>query len=176
MKKIFLLISFFVVSIFEIYGDEFVQRKVSGEKGQHVAVTHFFFDGDNCYGARREYSNLRMHVHRPKIYWDLFYGGKLIATVDPDARSIDYMHAPEGTELTKHLSRFSLSKSGKLLSVWDLSHNKLSIISKEDLERLASKNDAVPEDFKRLQRNFRSHSKPPTIDEAKAKMKKANKS
>ena len=176
MNKVFLLITFLVVSIFEVYGDEFIQRKVSGENGQHVAVTHFFFEGDNCYGARREYTNLRMHVHRPKIYWDLFYGGKLIATVDPDARSIGYIHAPEGTELTKHLSRFSLSKNGELLSVWDLSHNKLSILSKDDLERLSNKKNAVPENFKKLQRSFKSYFTPPTIDEARATMKKANKS
>jgi hypothetical protein len=173
--KISILITLLVASIVEVYGEEFVQTEVSGENGQHVAVTHFFFDGESCYGARREYSNRRMHVRRPKIYWDLFYGGKLIATVDPDARSIDYIHAPEGTELTKDLSRFSLSKNGKLLRVWDLNQSKLSILSKENLARLAKQKDAVPEDFKRLQRNFRSHFKPPTLDEAKAKMKKANK-
>jgi hypothetical protein len=34
-----LLITFLVASIVEVYGEEFVQTKVSGENGQHVAVT-----------------------------------------------------------------------------------------------------------------------------------------
>lgn len=154
--------------------EEFIHTELSGEQKQHRAVTHFFFQDKQCYGARREYSNLRMHVVRPKIYWDLYYDGVLVATVDPEARSIDYVRAPEGTVLTKHLSRFSLSKDDLIVRVWDLEANQLNLLPAEELARLNHLANAANEQYSKLIESYGPQFGAPSHEEATSKMKKAN--
>ncbi len=170
---LFLLLSFLILPA--VGSEEFVQREVSGERQQHVAVSHFFFEGNQCFGARREYSNLQMHVISPEVYWDIYYEGTLIATADPDARSINYAQAPEGMVLTKSLSRFTLSKGGKIVRVWDIQANELRLLPDDELARLNGLKDTANPEFKNLLESFSPRFEAPTLEEAKSKMKKTNK-
>ncbi len=154
--------------------EEYVQREVTGDRGQHVAVTHYFFDGDDCYGGRREYSNLMMHVIHPKIYWDLYYDGKLLATVDPEGKSVDYVKVSDGMEFTKNLSSFKLTKNGKLVRVWDLDEEQLKILPQDELERLSQRDSGSDNpEFKKLLKQYGPQFQAPTKMEAEEKMQKA---
>ncbi|MDX1679380.1 MAG: hypothetical protein R3242_01505 [Akkermansiaceae bacterium] len=154
--------------------DEYVSREHSGQHGQHVAETTYHFEGSDCYGAKRAYWNQRRQVPRPKIYWDLFYEGNLIATLDPDEWTTIYLKAPEGMLVHKHLSRISLSKEGELLRVWILDANGLKLLPSEELERLsqAQKTPHGPQ-YGRLMTNFPVQERAPTLEQAQGMAQKS---
>ncbi len=167
--------TFAVLTLFlqHAIAEEYVNKEISGEGGQHVALTCFFFDGDDCYGARRQYWNSRTHVIRPKTHWDLYFGGELVATVDSGAFSMDYVKVPAGMEFKKTLSKFSLTKNGKLVRVWNLGE-KLTIFPPGELDRLSREESPDNPDFKKLLKNYSPQFRAPTKKEAEEKMKKVS--
>lgn len=143
--------------------------ETSGKSDQHVSETSFFFSGEDCYGAKRSYKNMQMHVIIPKVYWDLYYDGKLIATVDPEARNLISAKVPAEMEFRKELSHFYLSKNNKYVRVWHLQHDKLAIASKEQLDKLSS-NQSSKTNLGKMLRSYPIRFQAPTLAEAKKSM------
>ncbi len=98
-----------------------------------------------------------MHVPVTEVTWDLYYGGKQLATIYPQrhAQAVECIKVPAGMEFEKirtipkfpddseTLSGYKLANDEKILRVWNLSKNGLRILSPFELNMIEARDSKL---------------------------------
>jgi hypothetical protein len=180
--KFFLALVISCISCSVTQAEEYVCARKYGQSGEIFVVTHFFFNGDECYGVKQESTNTMMHVRVTDVQWGLYYGGKCLAAIYPqkNAHAVGYIKVPAGMEFSKvrtipkfpddpeSLSGFKLARDEKILRIWNLSKTGLRILSQSEL-------DSIEARYSKLQlSSFHTGFDVPTKKEAEETMLKVN--
>lgn len=179
--KFFLALAIISISCAVTMAEEYVDQKELGPPHHDLVVTHYFFSGEECYGAKREIRRRGFVVPVTETKWNFYYGGKLLATIvlfptrEPHGYEMEYIKVPAGMEFSKvrtnpkapfddpeSLSGFKLANDKKILRVWNLSKNGLRLLSQSDLEGIEARDSKVPN----------TQIDAPTKNEAEATMQK----
>lgn len=117
-----------------------------------------------------------MHVIVPRVFWDLYFDGELIATVSPEQRQRIQIRVPSGCEFDQMFNRFKLTKNGVVVRVWNLKDGQFQIMDEAELKRQfesKEKQEIFDPEIAKMIRSYSPRIKAPSIEEAKTKMKKA---
>ena len=158
--KFFLALAISSISCAITMAEEYICQRKSGPPHDDVVVTHYFFSGVECYGAKREIRKGGYVVPVTETKWNLYYGGKLLATIvlaksDHQTYAMEYIKVAEGMEFAnvrtnvkfpyddENVFGFKLAKDGKILRVWNLSKKGIRLFSESELSEIEARDSKL---------------------------------